>query len=162
MSATAITPSTRYFLPGTTKVIVVPTIANLATGPTRAELDAGTDVSEEVATINGWRITSENVATPDLGKRFNKQVTGRLSADDSSITFWADLTGQDVRETLTLDLETHVVFLDGGDVPASPMDAYKVKVGSVGKVREIEGAGRLDIQFSIRDYAENLAVPAAV
>jgi hypothetical protein len=151
----------RYFLPGTTKVVIVPTIANLATGPTRVELDAGTDVSDEISSITGWLITSETVATPDLGKRFVSQVTGRLTAANSALQFWADKTGTDVRELLAIDQETHVVFLDGGDVPGSPMDAYKVTVASVGKVREIEGAGRIDTNYTIRDYAENLSVPAA-
>lgn len=152
----------RYFLPGTTKVVIVPTIANLATGPTRAELNAGTDVSDEISSITGWQITSEDVATPDLGKRFVSNVTGRLTAANSGLQFWADKTGSDVRELLVTDQDTHIVFLDGGDVAASPLDAFKVKVSSVGKVREIEGAGRIDVSFSIRDYAENLAVPALV
>lgn len=160
MPATPIAASTRYFLPGTTKVIIVPTIANLDAGPTRAELNAGTDISEEIASISGWSITSASVPTPDLGKRFTPQVTGRLTAADSSITCWADKTGNDIRDVLAIDQATNVVFLDGGDVAGSPMDVYKVKVSSVSKVREIEGAGRVDARFAIDDYAENLAVPA--
>lgn len=160
MAAPKIAASSRYFLPGVTKIITVPTIANLAAGPTRAEINAGTDVSDEVAAINGWAITSQNHATPDLGKRFVAQVTGRLTAADSAITFWADKTGNDIRDILAIDQATNVVFLDGGDVAGSPMDAYKVTVSSVGKIREIEGAGRIDVRFTIRDFAENLAVPA--
>lgn len=151
----------RYFLPGTTKVIVVPSIANLAVGPTRVELNAGTDVSEEISSINGWQITSESVPTPDLGKRFVSSVTGRLTAASSGLQFWADKTGVDVRELLVIDQETFIVFLDGGDVEGSPMDVFKVTVASVGKVREIEGAGRVDTSYTIRDFAENLEVPAA-
>lgn len=162
MSATKIAASTRYFLPGTTQVLILPAVANLVTGPTRTEIDAGTDISEEIAAISGWQITSETLATPDLGKRFVKQVNGRLTAADSSITCWADKTGKDIRDTLTLDQETFVAFLDGGDVAASPMDVYKVTVASVGKVREIEGAGRLEVRFTIRDFAENLDIPATV
>jgi hypothetical protein len=160
MPTPAITASTRYFLPGTTKIYIVPTIANLTTGPTRAELTAGLDVSEEVAAINGWSISSDNVATPDLGKRFVPQVSGRLNAADSSLMFWADKAGADIRAEITIDQETNVVFLDGGDVTGSPMAAYKVKVSSVAPVREIEGAGRIDAKFSIRDYNEDLTVPA--
>jgi hypothetical protein len=162
MAATPITASTRYFLPGTTKVYLLDTVADMAVGPTRTELDAGVDISEEIASISGWTITADNVQTPDLGKRFNSQVSGRLNAADSSLTCWADKTGQDIRQEVAVDDEKYVVFLDGGDVSASPMDVYKCAVSSVGKVREIEGAGRLDVGFSIRAYAENLAVPATV
>lgn len=160
MSATKMAATTRFFLPGTTKIIIVPTVASLAVGPTRIELNAGTDISDEVAGISGWMISSESQATPDLGARFVKQVTGRLTAADSSITTWSDKTGEDIREVLTLDQETNVVFLDGGDVAGSPMDVYKVVVASLGKVRELEGSGRIESRFTIRDFAENLAVPA--
>lgn len=160
MAAPEIATSTRYFLPGTTKIVIVPTIANLAAGPTRAEIDAGLDVSEEVANISGWRIASADLPTPDLGKRFTPNISGRLTADSSSLTFWADKTGTDIRDELTIDQSTYVVFMDGGDVTGSPMDAFKVVVSSLGKLRELEGAGRIDVQFSIRDYSENLAVPA--
>lgn len=162
MPATPIAATTRYFLPGTTKIIVVPTITNLVTGPTRIELNAGTEVADEVASISGWQITSETVPTPDLGKRFVSQVTGRLTAANSMLQFYADKAGEDVRELLTLDQETHIVFLDGGDVEDYPMDVFKVTVASVGKPREIEGVGRVDVAFTIRDFSENLDVPTVV
>ena len=162
MAAPEIAASTRYFLPGTTKVLILPTVANLVTGPTRVEIDAGLDISEEIASITGWMVSGATVPTPDLGKRFTGQVNGRLTAADSGLTCWADKTGQDIRQELTIDQETYVVFFDGGNVPGSPMDVYKSVVLSVGKPREIEGAGRVDVKFSIRDYVENLVVPAAV
>jgi hypothetical protein len=161
MPTPAITASTRYFLPGTTKVYILPAVASMTVGPTRAELTAGLDISEEIAAINGWQISSDNVPTADLGKRFVPQVSGRLNASDSGLTCWADVTGADIRAELVIDQETFVVFLDGGDVEDSPMDVYKAKVSSVGKPREIEGAGRIDVKFSIRAFAENLTVPAA-
>lgn len=162
MSAPEITASTRYFLTGTTKVLFLPVVASMTTGPTRANINAGLDISEEIASISGWNISSSSVATPDLGKRFTPQVNGRLTAADSGLTCWADKTGQDIRQEVALDQEVFVVFLDGGDVPGSPMDVYKSVVSSVGKLREIEGAGRVDVKFSIRDYVEDLLVPAAV
>lgn len=161
MPATEITPSTRYFLPGTTKVLILPAISNIVTGPTRVEINAGLDISEEIAAVSGWMITSENVPTPDLGKRFVSQVTGRLTAADSSLTCWADKAGADIRAELAIDQDTFVVFLDGGDVEDSPMDLYKCVVSSVGKLRDVEGSGRVDVKFSIRAFTENLTVPAA-
>lgn len=161
MSAPEIAASTRYFLPGTTKVLLLDTVANLVTGPTRAEIDAGLDISEEIAAITGFQISGATIATPDLGKRFNGQVNGRLSASDSRLTCYADVTGADIRDEIAIDDEKFVVFMDGGDVPASPMDCYKTSCLSVGRIREIEGVGRLDVGFSIRDYSEGLVVPAA-
>lgn len=150
----------RYFLPGVTKCIIVPTVASMTIGPTRTELTAGTDVSDEIAAITGWAIMSEQQATADLGKRFVSQVPGRLTASDSGITFWADKAGDDVRSLLELDQDTYVVWMDGGDVAASPMDVFKVTVSQVAKVREIEGVGRIDTKFVIRAYGENIDIPA--
>lgn len=162
MVATPIATSTRYFLPGTTKVYLLDTVNALASGPTRAEIDAGLDISEEIAALNGWTISGEVIQAPDLGKRFNSQVNGRLSAAASSFTLYSDVTGVDIRAEVSIDDEKFVVILDGGDVPASFMDVYQASCLSVGKLREIEGLGRIDVMWSIRDYAENIAVPAAV
>lgn len=162
MTTPVITPSTRYFLPGTTKVLVVPVVADLAVGPTRIELNASTDVSDEIASITGWAISSDMQAAPDLGKRFVPQVNGRLTASDSGLTFWADKTGTDVRALLTIDQDTNVVFLDGGDVAGSPMCVYTVKVNAVTRLREIEGLGRIETKFTISAYNEDLVAPAAV
>ncbi len=160
MPATPITPATRFFAPGVTKVYVVATIASLA-APTRLELDAGTDVSTDVAAIAGFSVSSEFIDTPDLGSRFVGKVPGRITANDSTITFYGDKLGADIRAELTQDMDTHVVILDGGDVSSTgKMDVYKVTVASVGKVRSVDDVLKLDVAFSIRDYEENIAVPA--
>lgn len=162
MPTPLIAASDRYFLPGTTKVLLLDTVANLATGPTRAELDAGLDISEEVAAISGFTISGATMAAPDMGKRFVSQVQGRLTASESKLTVYADKTGQDIRQEVSIDDEKYVVFMDGGDVPTSPMDVYQCTCLSVGRLRDVEGLGRLDVGFSIRAYSEGLAVPAAV
>lgn len=161
MSATPIESFTRYFLPGTTKILISPSVSDMTVGATRSEITASTDVSEEVAAVSGWSITSQNQDAPDMGKRFVQQVAGRLSASESSITFYNDKAGADIRDLLSLDQETYVTFLDGGDVEGSPMDVYRVTVTSMAKLREIEGIGRTQVTFAIREYVENIAVPAA-
>jgi hypothetical protein len=154
------TLATRYFQPGTTVVVVVPSVASLASGATRAEINAGTDVSGDVAAINGFGVTSNQIDTPDLGGRFTKRVPGRLVAEDSSMVFYAGVTGADVRTVLTRDQNTYVAIFDGGDVAGRKYDIFKVTVGSVSKNRELEDAPRITASFTITDYAENIAVPA--
>lgn len=160
MPATAIAAASRYFQPGTTKVLVLPSLASLTAGATRAEINAGTDVSGDVAAINGFTVTTAQIDTPDLGKRFTGRIPGRLTADDSSVTFYADVTGADVRTVLTRDLNTFIAIMDGGDVAGRKADYFQVTVGSVGKVRDMEDAPRLTVTFTIRDFGENKTVPA--
>lgn len=160
MPATAMAAASRYFQPGTTKVLVIPSIASLTAGATRTEINAGTDVSGDVAAINGFTVTSAQIDTPDLGGRFTKRVPGRLTADDSSITFYADVTGSDIRNVLSRDQQTNLGIMDGGDVAGRKADYFAVTVASVGKVRDMEDSPRLTVTFTIRDYGENKTVPA--
>lgn len=159
MAAPAIAAATRYFQPGTTKIVVIPSIASLSAGATRLEINAGSDVSGDVAAINGFTITSNQIDTPDLGTRFTKRVPGRLVADDSSITFYASIDGADVRTVLSRDQNTYIGIMDGGDVTGRKADYFQVTVASVGKVRDLEDSPRLTVMFTIRDYAENKTIP---
>lgn len=161
MPTPAITASTRYFDPEVTKVYFVPTIADKS-APTRLELNAGTDLSPEIADLSGWVIGGEDVATPDLGTRFTSNIPGREAADDSSLTLYADKEGVDVRATLPAGTNGYVVWLDGGDVAANKMDVYPIRVRSVGKMRNLQNeAAKIQVQFSITSKpASNVAVPA--
>lgn len=162
MATPALTASTRYFDPEITRIYFVPTISNIAS-PTRSELNAGTDLSGEVAEISGFTVTSEQIATPDLGSRFTSQIGGRTTAEDSSLTFYSDLEGVDARTVLGRETDGYIVFLDGGDVEANKMDIYPITVISVGKMRSVgDEAARLQVQFSITsEPSEDIAVPAA-
>jgi hypothetical protein len=162
MPPTKLTASQRYIRPGVTKVYWVVTIATQAT-PTRAELNAGTDVSDEVAEINGFQTISESVDTPDLSSRFVSKIPGRINADDSSINFYSSSTGfNDARSILPRDTSGFVVIMDGGDVTTTGrMDIYNVKVASHGKLRGIEDPAMTQAQFTVlREPSEDKVIPA--
>lgn len=162
MATPALTSSTRYFDPEVTKVYYVPTISTIS-APTRVEMDAGTDLSGEIAELSGWVVTSNQIATPDLGSRFTSQIGGRTTAEDSSLTFYSDKEGVDARTVLSRDTTGYILWLDGGDIEANKMDVFPVTVVSVGKMRSVgDEAARLQVQFSITsEPSEDVAVPAA-
>lgn len=162
MPATPITATTRYFARGVTKCYFLTTVADLTTGPTRAELDAGQDLSTEIAAIDGWLTEGEDIDTPDLATEFTGKIPGPTSVDDSSITFYADEMGDDVRSLLTRGTSGFIVFLDGGDVEGGPMDVFPVRVRSQGKARSLDDdAVTIEVSFSVtREPVENLTVPA--
>jgi hypothetical protein len=162
MPPTVITASVRYFRPGLTKVYWVTTMATYTT-PTRSELNAGKDVSPEIAEISGFTVTSESVDTPDLGTRFVSKIPGRITSDDSSINFYASSTGfNDARSVLPRDTTGYVVFMDGGDVSTTGrMDVFPATVASHGKLRGIEDPAMTQAQFTItRVPAEDVVIPA--
>ncbi|WP_411090790.1 hypothetical protein [Streptomyces sp. 049-1] len=159
--ATPIQASQRYYRRGVTKVLWVPTIAN-KNAPTRAELDAGTELADEVSAMSGWQTTSNTVPTPALGSRFTPVVGGEITASDSSLTFWASKTADDVRALLVREATGNVVWMDEGDVPTQFMDIFPVSVMSQSKIRELDGASQIMAQFAIvSEPAENIEIPAA-
>lgn len=157
--------STRYIDPGVTKCYFVPAIANI-NSPTRAELDAGTDLSPEIAASAGWSVAAAEVETPDLGRTFTSKIPGKTNAEDSSITFYMSTQtgGAAVLDLLPRGTAGHICWLHGGDVQNNPMDVYPVRVRAQPKVMDASGAAasQVRVDFSITSQpSENVNVPAA-
>lgn len=161
MAATPITPATRFFRPGITKCYWVASISDIS-APSRAELNAGADLSKDIADISGWMVSGAKIDTPDLNSRFVSNIPGLTQADESSITFYASDDGDDVRDLMPRDEDGFIVWLDGGDVAGRLMDVFPVRVLSVGKTRSMGAeAARLVIQYAITsEPAENVIIPS--
>lgn len=160
MSATPISPTKRYYRKGVTKIVFCTTLASKS-APTRAEIDAGKDLSGEIAEINGWQVTSAFVDTPDLNSRYTGKIPGDISADDSSLNFYASSDSIDVRQLLPRDTTGFILIMDEGDKPAQLMDVFPVTVGSAPKLRTLSDPAMIQINFSISsEPAENVTIPA--
>jgi hypothetical protein len=162
MPATPIAASTPYINPGTTKIVFATTVSNKST-PTRGEINAGTDLTREVTATEGWTTSSNQVESPDLDTRFTSTIPGRITAEDSSLTFRADLTGSDARSLMPRDTNGYIMIFDGGDVAGRKMRVFPVRVASVGMPISAEGSepATVVIQYAITsEPAENVTVPA--
>src|SRR5690348_15062571 len=113
MVATPITPASRFFRPGITRAYWVVSISNIS-APTRLELNAGTDLSKDIADISGWMVSGQKIDTPDLNSRFVSNIPGLTSADESAITFYQGVTGVDAGGLMPRDTAGNIVWLDGG------------------------------------------------
>lgn len=159
MSATPISSSVRYYRRGVSKVSWVPTIANKS-APSRAELDAGTELSPETGAVDGWEITSNTEDAPALGTTFNAKVFSTTEVGDSSLTLYASRSGTDVRTLLTRGTSGYIVWMDEGDVAGNLMDVFPVQVMSQAKTRDIDALGMVKVGFAIpSEPAENVAIP---
>lgn len=159
-SPTIPVPAKRYFRPGKTRVIKC-AIAASTLVPTLAELNAGTDVSNEINSITGFTVTTSDLPAPNLAQRFVPVYPGSITADQSQIVFYGDADGADVRSLFAQDAETNLVFLDDGFATGSAMDAYKVRVSAVTKPKSLTELATLAISYSILAYNENQTVPAS-
>jgi len=159
MPATPLTPTTRYFPPGTRKIYWVPTIANYL-APTRAELNAGTDLSAEVSAMTGWSVTSNTVDTPDMGSRFTSQVPGRLTSATNDVTLYNSQNSNDGRTLLVRDTNGFIVLLWEGDVTGQKMDIFPVRVMSQAVDSATENPGATVFSFAAtRLPATNVTIP---
>lgn len=162
MPTPAITASTRYFDAGTTKCYFLPTVAAANLTPTRAEMNAGTDLSPELADLAGWSVQAGLIDTPDLATTFTGNIPGRTSSPESSITFYASQNGVDVRALLPRGTTGYIMWCDGGDVGGNKADVFPVRVRAIPKMRSVgEESTRIEVQFAItRQPGENVTVPA--
>jgi hypothetical protein len=161
MAPPLITAASRYTARGLTKVYWVPTIASTAS-PTRSELNAGTDLSPQVADSSGWSVKANTIDAPDLSTRYTATIPGMIAADDSSLTFYMSKNGVDARALMPRDAVGNIVWMDGGDVASNKMDVYPVTVIAVSKNRSVQGSDpdTIEISYSITSQpVENVTVP---
>jgi hypothetical protein len=160
MVASLITAYAAYYQPGVAQIYVVTTMANYLS-PTRAELDAGLDVTRQVRSTEGFAVAAEQIDRPDMSSLFTSKIGGRTGAEDSSLWFYGAQSGTDIRQTLPFGWAGYVVMLDGGDVAGRRMDIYPVLVISKPKQRGDEDPFGIQVQFSItRPPAEDVLIPA--
>jgi hypothetical protein len=164
MVATPITAAVRYIHPGVSKMYFLTTVANANLQATRSELNAGTDLSPELAATTGWNVRSNIVDTPDLATTFIGKIIGRTTAEDSTATFYMTKTGADaLRSLLPRGTVGFVVFCWGGDVTGNLADTFPVTVAGIPKEVNLasEDPARVMVQFAItRVPAIDWALPA--
>lgn len=164
MPATPLPKATRYTNYDTSRVYFLPAIASTTLAATRAEINAGTELTSEIADASGWTISGNDVEAPDLKSEFVNKVPGRTNSEDSSLTFYADEAGNDVRDVLPYKTSGYIVIMNGGDVAGRPMDVFpvRVKTASPPTLSVGDEVARVTVGFSItREPALNLAIPAA-
>jgi hypothetical protein len=166
MPATAITAAVRYIHPGVTKFYFLTAIAAASKQATRTELDAGTNLSPELAGTSGWSVSSNIVDTPDLETAFISKIIGRTTAENSTATFYMTKTGADaLRSLLPRGTTGFVVICWGGDAQNNLADTFPVTVASAAKEVNLtsEDPARVMMSFAITAVpAIDWALPALV
>ncbi len=161
MSATPITPTTKYFSRGTTAIVFVESISSIS-AVTRSEINDGIDLSLEVQSTEGWTINATDIPTPNIGSVFTGSIPGPTSTDECALVTYADIGGQDVRVLMPRGTNGYILMMWGGDVSGRPMDVFPVRVASIGKSASTEeDAATARVRFSITsEPAEDVAIPA--
>lgn len=149
MTAPPFSSSTRFIDPGSSRIYWVATIAVLA-APTRVELDAGVDVSGEVAEIGGFALQSEVNATQAFNQEFMTEKPGVLrTTGPPQMVMYADQGGNDIRQLWSRMDTGNIVLLHGGDVAGHLMDVWPVQIAAVSKTFSTQDAAFVAVQFTI-------------
>lgn len=162
MPATNIATVERYWPTGVARWVFCPAVANIS-AITRSEINAGTDLTRETNSTEGWSTTGEEIETPDGDSEFVGKVPGKITAEDSSITFYGDPSGVDARTLFPRGTSGFIVRMLGGDITGRKCDVFPVRVKTVTKLANVgeDEVTRLQVQFSItREPAEDVTIPA--
>ena len=160
MVATPIGASSRYISEGVTHYNWLPACANY-NSPTRAEINAGTDLTPEIASTGNWGIVSGAIDTPDLATLFTSQIGGKVTIDGQTIEMYADSTSTDVRTLLPRGTNGFILKLPEGDVAGRKCDVFPVRVLAQAKPTNLTNPSVVQLQFAVtKNPAENVTVPA--
>jgi hypothetical protein len=156
----AIPTSTRFFQPGVIKIQFLPTIAAATYVPTTTELTAGTDLTPEVDDIAGWSYSTTFIETKDASSRVSPKLAGRISLEDSSITFNGSSNGTDARSVFTLDQTGFILMADAGIGTGKKAEVFPVSVGAVVKVRSLDGDSfKIRVDFGVTNVPKDVVLP---
>lgn len=151
MTAPAIGPAARYVAAGVTQIYWVGTIAVLS-APTRSELNAGVDLSGEVADTGGWTASATFNPSNRLASGWEMSRRGRRRAEGTTITLYADRAGDDIRALLAEGNQGHIVVLHGGDIAGRLMDVWPVEVAALSQPTTIgNDPAQVVAEFAVPD-----------
>lgn len=142
------------------EVVFVPVIAAFPAAPTRTEINAGTDLTTEISSWEGFEIDPQTIETPSLA-RFVGNIPGRINITAGTLNLYADRGADDVRDVLPDGTTGYILWMDSGDTPTDAMDVWPVRVNRLSKVRSMEAATMLRVAFTHNTLpVENLVIPA--
>jgi hypothetical protein len=128
----------RFFRRGTTKTYWVPTLGSL-TAPSAAQVNAGVNMTQQVADISGFEFANSPIPTPDLSTTFTTTIPGEDTAQEPQLVFYEDNVANTLQTTLAKGTTGHVVIFYKGTAGASPATGDKAEVWatiSTGPYRE--------------------------
>jgi hypothetical protein len=128
--------------------------------PSRAELNAGTNLTPEVASSGNWGIVSNAIDTPDLATTFTSQIPGKITMDGSTLNMYSDDNQADARTLMPRNSVGFIVKFPGGDITGRKMSVFPVKVGSAAEPTAFGAPTELNFTFYVTKIpGENLTVP---
>lgn len=114
-----------FYRRGTSKIKSAPAVAG--TSPTRAEINAGVDLSPHVIAVSGFMLKNSPISFSTLDTTFDSQIDGPDTADASTLDFKDDDVSNTVRTALAKGTPTQIILMPYGDVPTKRCEVWRTK-----------------------------------
>ena len=161
MGPPPLSPTTRYFPPGTRKYYWVPSIAT-PSAPTRAELNAGTDLTAEVAAVNGFALWPNTVDVTPLGSQAVIWQTSTIDPNGSTneLILYASGNSNDARLLMPIGTTGFLVFLPEGDISGQLCEVWPANVYVMYFEPATDTPGEIHFQYLVTAMpSQNVTIP---
>lgn len=152
--------------------VVLSSCVNYAS-PTRAEIDAGFDITSQVVQggVSGFDESTNWIDSGNAGSKYTGKTAGRVSSGDSSIATYNSPDGptMDCRSIFTgRKLRLTILIMEQGDrvhgdtATFKVMDSYSVEIGAISPSQDTEALQQITTGFGIKKtIVRNIPIPAA-
>jgi hypothetical protein len=162
MVATPISPVVRFQRAGNTSIVLIDMPA-IPGAPTRAEIDAGVDITGDVQGVDGFTREPGFLDVPDWGSLETDQIRGRSPSSQGTVRMYADQGGPDgdIRAEVAEGDLKELLFMPHGDVPADKMTVFDVEIAGVNETFDDTAATLVSVGSAIRKRYTAVAIPAS-
>lgn len=161
MSATPINEGEKFSALDGMALLFLPVVAAPTDIPTRAEINAGTDLTTEVESWEGFEVEAGEFEVKSLA-RFSGSIPGRITITAGQLMMHRDRGGDDVADVMPDGTTGAIVFMPTGDVPTELMSVWPIRVNRLSEIFNMEGPNMLRVRFTHpRLPKERVAIPAA-
>lgn len=163
MVAPKLNETERYSALDGFEVVYCPVVAAATGIPTRAEINAGTDLTTEIEGTEGWDVEATEITMPSL-RRFEGSHPGKLTVPPSQLRIYADRGGDDVADILPDGTLGSIIIFPTGDrvaTPAARMNIWPIRVNRLTELNSTEAVSMYRVMFTHRTLPiERVPVPA--
>lgn len=146
----------RFMRKGQTKVFFLDTLA-IVNAATPTEIGAGTELTEQLAEMNGFTFSNSPIQTPDMDTTFTSQIGGEDTAADSSMGFYELDDSATLQDDLAKNTDGYVIifpigFAGGSVADDDTYEAWPVTITSNARTYTVNNeAAMYSVSFSITD-----------
>jgi hypothetical protein len=144
-------------------VIIMPAVADSGLVPTRAEINAGTNIKyhlDKDSGLSGFTVTPNSVTATDLGSGVGYPLDDGSTYGTASFMCHQDQRGKtyDVRSVFTEGTTYYALICDTLDTAGLAGDTFAVTVRLIDKSRA--GVSMLTVSVDINLAARSITIPA--